>query len=218
MTIYNGKTLEEAIANAADDKGCSTEQIQYSVQSKEDDSVTIDAFSNDDIKEFLFDYLGNFFTGIDLDTECAIEETQDGFIVNLNAENNATLIGKMGRTIAAFNTVVRSAVNAQFKSRVNVLIDINHYKEDRYSKLRYMAKRIAFQVRNSHVDVELDPMPNDERKVIHQYLNNWKNISTESKGEGSNRHLCIKYTPVQQEEKSAEVVDTETQTTVAVEE
>ena len=56
-----------------------------------------------------------------------------------------------------------------------------------------MAKRIAKQVQRSKVDVELDPMPNDERKVIHKTLNEWHNIKTESEGEAANRHICIRY-------------------------
>ena len=99
----------------------------------------------------------------------------------------------MGKTLAAFNTIVRAAVNSEFKKRIDVLIDINHYKEDRYAKLRSMAKRIAKQVQRSKVDVELDPMPNDERKVIHKTLNEWHNIKTESEGEAANRHICIRY-------------------------
>lgn len=171
------------------------EEIQEELISdiENDLAETEEEFSMDAVKEFLFDYLGDFFTGIDLDTECAIEERADGFVVNLNADNNAVLIGKMGKTLAAFNTVVRAAVNARFKKRVDVLIDVNHYKEERYYKIRAMAKRTARQVQRSHVDAELDPMPNDERKVIHKALNDWHNIKTESEGEGSNRHICIKY-------------------------
>ena len=56
-----------------------------------------------------------------------------------------------------------------------------------------MAKRIGKQVQRDHVSVEIDPMPNDERKVIHKTLNEWHNIKTESEGEGNNRHVCIRY-------------------------
>ena len=199
MTNYTAKTLEELLAKAAEDKGCAVEDLQYSVTEEKKDllgignSVSADVFTMEDVKEFLFDYLGNFFTSIDQDIEVAIEERTDGFVVNLNADNNAVLIGKMGKTLAAFNTIVRAAVNSEFNKRIDVLIDINHYKEERYSKLRSMAKRIARQVQRSKVDVELDPMPNDERKVIHKTLNEWHNIRTESEGEGSRRHICIRY-------------------------
>ena len=188
------------------------EDLQYTVTEEKDGgllgigkSVTVEAFTMDDVKEFLFDYLGDYFTGIDLDIEVAIEERPDGFIINLNADNNAVLIGKMGKTLAAFNTVARAAVNAEFKKRIDVLIDVNHYKEERYAKLRSMAKRTAKQVQRSHVDAALDPMPNDERKAIHKALADWHNISTESEGEGNARHIVIKYV----EDAPAEEAETE---------
>lgn len=199
MTEYTAKTLEDLLAAAAEDKNCEIEDLHYTVTEEKKgilgigNSVTAEVFTMEDVKEFLFDYLGNFFTSIDQDIEVAIEERTDGFIVNLNADNNAVLIGKMGKTLAAFNTVVRAAVNAEFKKRIDILIDINHYKEERYAKLRSMAKRIAKQVQRSKVDVELDPMPNDERKIIHKTLNDWRNIKTESEGEASARHICIRY-------------------------
>jgi spoIIIJ-associated protein len=221
MNTYTGKTVEEAVAAAAADKGVSAEEIHYSITEEKDGllgigkSVTIEAFTMDDIKEFLFDYLGDYFTGIDLDIEVAIEEREDGFTVNLNADNNAVLIGRMGKTLSAFNTVVRAAVNAAFKKRVDILIDVNHYKEERYAKLRSMAKRIGRQVQRSHVDAELDPMPNDERKVIHKTLNEWHNLKTESEGAGSARHVCIRYVEDEPAVNETETTETPVENTEA---
>ena len=205
MKNYQAKTLEEILEQAAEDYGCDTSSLLYNVLEEKDGilgigkSITAEVFTMDDVKEFLFDYMGDFFTGIDLDLECAIEEKDNAFIVNLNADNNAVLIGKMGKTLSAFNTVIKAAVNAKFKKRIDILIDVNHYKSDRYYKLRGMAKRIGKQVLRDHVKVALDPMPNDERKVIHKALNEWHNIKTESEGEGSNRHVCISYVEDQAE-------------------
>lgn len=199
MKNYQAKTIEEILETASAELGCDTSELMYNVIEEKDGilglgkSITAEVFTMDDIKEFLFDYMGDFFTGIDLDLECAIEEKDNAFIVNLNADNNAVLIGKMGKTLSAFNTVIKAAVNAKFKKRIDILIDVNHYKSDRYYKLRGMAKRIGKQVQRDHVKVALDPMPNDERKVIHKALNEWHNIKTESEGEGSNRHVCISY-------------------------
>ena len=199
MKEYQAKTLEEILEKAAEEYGCDTSSVMYNVLEEKEGilgigkSITDEVFTMDDVKELLFDYMGDFFTGIDLDLECAIEEKDNSFIVNLNADNNAVLIGKMGKTLSAFNTVIKAAVNAKFKKRIDILIDVNHYKSDRYYKLRGMAKRIGKQVQRDHVKVALDPMPNDERKVIHKALNEWHNIRTESEGEGSNRHVCISY-------------------------
>ena len=195
MIEYTAETLTEALEKAAEDKNCTVEELKYYTKETED-GVIVGAYTQDDIKEFIFDYLGNFFVGIGQDIEVAIEETEtNGYIVRLNADNNAILIGRQGKTLAAFNTIMRGAVNSEFKSRIDVLIDINNYKEERYHKLTYIAKNNAKQVQRSHVDAVLDPMPNDERKVIHKALAGWHNIHTQSEGEGADRHVVIKYVP-----------------------
>ncbi len=57
-----------------------------------------------------------------------------------------------------------------------------------------MAKRIGKQVLRSKVDVKLDPLPADERKVIHQVISEMdSHLKTESKGEGKNRFITISY-------------------------
>lgn len=199
MKNYTGKTLEELLETASAEKGCPVEELKYFVTEEKKgllglgSSVSADVYCMDDVKEFLFDYLGNFFVGIDQDIEVSIEEKDNRFIVRLNADNNAILIGKMGKTLSSFNTVVKGAVNSEFKSRIDVLVDVNRYKEERYAKVASIARRVAKQVQKSHVDAELDPMPNDERKAVHKAIGNWHNIKTESEGDGNQRHICIKY-------------------------
>ena len=139
MNYYTEKNIDDALASAAAEKGCELSDLKYFVKEEKKGllgigaSVTIGAYTVEDVKEFLFDYLGNFFVGIDQDIEVSIEDKVDSFVVRLNAENNAILIGKMGKTLAAFNTVVRSALNSEFKTRIDVLIDVNNYKGERYS-------------------------------------------------------------------------------------
>ena len=67
MTQYTAKTLEELLDNAAADKGCAIEDLNYTVTEEKKgilglgNSVTADVFTMDDVKEFLFDYLGYLF-------------------------------------------------------------------------------------------------------------------------------------------------------------
>ena len=56
-----------------------------------------------------------------------------------------------------------------------------------------MANRIAKTVLRTKIAATLDPLPNDERKVIHQYLSEMKFIRTESVGERNERRLKIIY-------------------------
>ena len=43
------------------------------------------------------------------------------------------------------------------------------------------------------IDVELDNMNSYERRIIHNALADFKNISTTSEGEEPNRHIVIRY-------------------------
>ena len=211
MNTYTGKTLDEVLANIAAEKNCKVDDITYNVIEEKKgilglgSTVTVEAYTPQDIKDFIFDYLGAYFTELNqgVAIEIIVEKQRDDnstlYRVVLDAENNAIIIGKNGQTLRAISTVLKSAVNATFKKRINVIIDVNHYKEDRYKKVKGIAHRIAREVIKSHIDAELDPMPNDERKVIHQYLQDMKGVTTISVGEGPKRHLVIKYVANDQE-------------------
>lgn len=199
MKNYTAKNLDEALELVIKEKDCKKEDIFYEVIEENKhflgigNSITISAYTNQDIKDFIFDYLGNYF--INLNQEVAIEIIleNDLFRVVLDAENNAIIIGKGGQTLRAISNVLKAATNNTFKKRVNIIVDVNHYKEDRYRKIRSLANRVAKEVVKTHIDAALDPMPNDERKVIHEFLAKRNNIKTESEGEGNQRHLVIKY-------------------------
>ena len=205
MKEYTGKSLEEILNEIATSQECRIEDITYNLLEENKhlfgigNSVTIEAYTPKDVKEFIFDYLGTYFTELNqaVSIEIIIENNKEPedllYRVILDAENNAIVIGKNGQTLRAITTVLKAATNATFKKRINLVVDVNHYKEDRYRKVKAIASRVAKEVAKSHIDAELDPMPNDERKVIHQHLQDYKNITTVSVGEGNKRHLVIKY-------------------------
>lgn len=212
MKQYTGKSVDEILDNIVANDKCAKEDIVYNVLEEKKGllglggQVTIEAYSPTDIKEFIFEYLGTYFmelnqgVSIEIIVEKQKEDNSNLYRVVLDAENNAIIIGKNGQTLRAISVVVKAAVNSTFKKRINVVVDVNHYKEDRYRKVKGIAHRVAREVLKSHVDAELDPMPNDERKVIHQYLQDMKGVTTVSIGEGAKRHLVIKYVPKEEAE------------------
>ena len=78
MQIYTAKTLEELLQNAAEEKGVRIDELEYTVVEEKKgllgigNSVSAKVFCAEDVKEFIFDYLGEFFTHIDLDIEVAL--------------------------------------------------------------------------------------------------------------------------------------------------
>lgn len=199
MKTYTGKNLDDALKQASTDKNVSIQEVVYNITEEVSgflglgSKVTIQAYCKNDIKNFMQEYLSKYFEGIQMHTEIEVIEDNDFYHVNLNAENNAILIGKNGQTLQSMNTVLKSAASSEFKRRIGVLIDINGYKEEKYQKVCSLALRVAKSVQRSKTTATLDPMPSDERKAIHNYLTNMKNIGTVSEGEGNQRRLKIVY-------------------------
>jgi spoIIIJ-associated protein len=113
--------------------------------------------------------------------------------MTLDTNHNSILIGKNGRTLQALNELVRLATSNHFKKRFRILLDINEYKDNKYDKVTAIARRVARDVVKTKIDVTLEPMPADERRVVHNALTGMPNIKTESVGEGHRRAICIRY-------------------------
>lgn len=202
MNRYEAKNLEEAIELACAEKRVSKEQLNYFIIEEKPGGLfgigaktVIEAYCIQDIEDFIVDYIQQYFENINMGASVIIESNDDGFDVKLDADNNAVIIGKAGQTLQAITNVVKAAASAKFKRHVNLLIDVNNYKEERYRKLKSMVGKIAKTVQKTKVAARLGQMSNDERKVIHQYLSTFSNIKTESEGEGNNRRLKIIYDP-----------------------
>ncbi|MDY2889886.1 MAG: KH domain-containing protein [Candidatus Caccosoma sp.] len=199
MKQFVGKTQNDALELAAASLNVPVENI-YIDSVKENKglfgrikSVEVTCFTDAMIVEFVVDYLKSIIEKMGVEVELT-PSFQDGLIrVKLSTNHNSILIGKDGETLQALNEVVRNATNATFKKRVRILLDINDYKKDKYSKLISIAKREAIKVSKTHVTASLSPMSADERRAIHNALVSFRNVKTVSVGEGKDRHITIEY-------------------------
>ena len=54
-------------------------------------------------------------------------------------------------------------------------------------------KKLAKEVLKTKIDIKLDPMTSFERRIVHNVVNNFEHLATESEGETPNRYVVIKY-------------------------
>mgnify|MGYP002674942969 FL=1 len=197
MKEFKGKTIEEALKAASEELGIASENLVYKVTDEKKGlfrkEATIEVYEESDALEYAEQYLKDAIgaLGIEITTEAHVED--DIIHVCIDSKRNPVLIGKNGRTLQALNELVRLAVSNQFRHRYRILLDVGGYKEDKYGRLAYVARRNANEVLKSHVDVKLEPMTPDERRIIHNTLSGMEHIKTESAGEGAARAVVIKY-------------------------
>jgi spoIIIJ-associated protein len=113
--------------------------------------------------------------------------------MSIKTDRDAILIGKGGKTLQSLNELVRVAINNRFSKHYKILLDVSDYKEEKYEKLIQMARKYAKEVQTTKNTVTLNPMPSDERRIIHGALAGYHNIKTESQGQGKERRLSIHY-------------------------
>lgn len=201
VKVYTGKNLDDLLKSVAAEKGVAVEELTYTVKEEKagflgiGGKVEAEVYCSKDIEAFLKAYLERFFENIEMQAEVTVENDDGFYRIQINAENNAVLIGKNGTALQSLNTIVKAAASSEFRKRVGVLIDINGYKQEKYHKVCALAMRVAKDVRRTKTDAILDPMPADERKAIHNHLADMDCITTESEGEVNHRRLKIMYTP-----------------------
>lgn len=197
MKEFIGKTLEDALEKAVEETGTPKEELMYEIEEEKrglfSKKVIINVFDMSDVIQSAEDYVLAVIDALGIESTVSTKLDGDFIRMTIDSTHNPILIGKNGRTLQAINELAKLTVNNKFKRRFRILLDINGYKDNKYDKLAWKARKIAKEVQNSHVSVTLDPMPADERRVVHNALNKMSNIRTESKGEGSHRQVQIIY-------------------------
>ena len=156
--------------------------------------VVIECYCESMVQEYLESFVRKTLTNMGFQVE-TVSYIQDGRIYcNINTDNNSILIGKGGVILRALSFIAKNAVQNEFKKRFEISLDINGYRETRYKKVSAMAKRLGKQVLRTKIAVKLDPLPADERKVVHQTISEMgPHLKTESQGEGKGRFTTISY-------------------------
>ena len=120
------------------------------------------------------------------------EPSQSGAIsLDITGENLGILIGRRGLTLASLQYLVYLMVSHQMKAHVPVAIDVEGYRERRKEALKNLALRMAERVKDMGQPVSLEPMPANERRIIHLALHDYPDVTTQSIGEGEARRVII---------------------------
>jgi len=121
----------------------------------------------------------------------SVRSTANPIVLDVETESGGLLIGRRGDTLSALQYIVNVLVGKRTHGWTKVVVDVEHWRERREETLRALALRQADRVRQQRRAIALDPMPANERRVIHLTLQGQHDIETHSEGEEPNRRLII---------------------------
>ncbi len=112
-------------------------------------------------------------------------------IIEINGEDLGVLIGQRGETLNSIQYITRLMAAHKMHRRADFVVDVSQYRQRREQALTAMANRTAGKVIKRNSPVTLEPMPPNERRIIHMALRNHEEVYTHSVGEGSKRKIRI---------------------------
>ena len=139
-------------------------------------------------KKYVEDTLS--FFGINVD----VYATADEVVIEINVPNtylSNLLIGKNGDTLRSLQFLVRSTLIQKDAELTRVNVDIADYKRRHNDRIAEQAEKWAKEVLESGESMNLRPMNPAERRVVHKVLADYSQLSTESEGEGRDRHIVL---------------------------
>ena len=192
------KTKEEALENIL--KKTNLTQDDFFLKSEfvegklfKSSKYIVSALKKEDVKNFITEYIENLSKLLNLDITSEILNNNESFNITLVSDNNAILIGKEGKNLNAIQTILRQAIKTEAGINLKISVDVGNYKLKKMKNIEIEVRKIAEEMEKSHLDVSLDPMNSYERRLVHNIINEYSNLTTESFGEGKDRQVVIKY-------------------------
>ncbi len=199
----SGKTIELAIENAVKALNVnSKEDLEIQVLQESTKGILgigakeakIQATVKTTVESLALDFLREVTTKMGVvDPKFDLSKDSQNLLINITGENTSVLIGKRGVTLDAIQTLVNFAANKGIEEYINIRIDTENYRDARVKSLEKLAKNLALKVKKTKRSATLEPMSSYERRIIHSALQDDKEVETYSEGQGSYRHVIIKY-------------------------
>ena len=128
-------------------------------------------------------------------TKFEVEVADDGGVFQViikTDEEVSTVIGRHGETIRAIQKILEVILYKKFNERVEILVNVNDFREKQKERLETMAREYADQTKSTGTAGYIRSLSSFERKLIHEFITaNYPELTTSSVGEGRERQLVI---------------------------
>ncbi|MCL4371499.1 MAG: protein jag [Chloroflexi bacterium] len=142
-------------------------------------------------EEMLAQLLDHMDINAEVDCRGGTGDDESPILLEVTGDDLGILIGRRGETLSSLQFLLNLMVGKQLNSWVRIAVDVEGYRARREESLRNLASRVADRVRRTGQTVALEPMPANERRIVHMALQNNPYVATESSGYGEDRRVNV---------------------------
>jgi spoIIIJ-associated protein len=167
------------------------EEVEFSL----DDFTVIEdeALVNPKVK-IARDYIISIFNAMGIDAAYIIYQNETGAVIDIQSDNNGTIIGRRGETLDSIQYLCSIIANKGDKDYFRITIDCLGYRKKRKETLEQLAAKVAKSVIRTGRSQQLEPMNPYERRVIHSAVSKIEGAESRSVGEEPYRKIIISST------------------------
>ncbi|EHJ52596.1 RNA-binding cell elongation regulator Jag/EloR [Streptococcus macacae] len=129
----------------------------------------------------------------EMDLEASIETTYTHRQMNLQIEtpDAGRVIGYHGKVLKSLQLLAQNFLHDHYSKYFTVSLNVHDYMEHRTETLIDFAHKTAARVLESGRPFFMDPMSNNERKVVHKAISAIAGVESYSEGDDPNRYVVI---------------------------
>lgn len=196
--VFEDKTEEKVFDKFIKELNLSKDDVIYTINEEKtgilkSTKYILNVYKKEDIKELINEFLENTRKGLGIEVSSNIVIDNESISINLSSSDASALIGKNGKMLNSIQLLIKKLIEIQTGMNIRVNLDIENYKKRKIEYLERDVKKIIKEVLKTKVDVKLDPMNSYERRIIHNLVSKYGQLTSASEGEEPNRYIVIKY-------------------------
>ncbi|MDM5300055.1 RNA-binding cell elongation regulator Jag/EloR [Bacillus pumilus] len=198
-----GRTIEEAVDSGLKQIQLLKEEVDITIVDEGNKGflglfgkrqAVVKLVEKQDALKLATQYLEKIAKRIDPQAKIISKREPKKISFHIDGDKTSLMIGKRGQTLYSLETLVQLVFNRYSNQYHHVTIDIGDYRKKRQEALEQYAIKTANRVLKTKRKVHLEPMPSNERKVVHDTIAAFsKQLDTSSEDAGNKRHVVVLY-------------------------
>lgn len=124
--------------------------------------------------------------------EVTYDKKDEVFVVDIDAgETTGLLIGKRGETLLSIQNILGVLYKQETGEWAKIVVNVGDYRQKEEEYLKSLAENTAQRAVETGNPQNLYNLKAWQRRVIHMFLSDNKDVATTSEGEGEDRYLIV---------------------------
>lgn len=152
------------------------------------EKIALTATERKDVEQLI----EKLFSLLEIEGTFTLEEQDDTLDVMMETKDTGIVIGYHGEVLESLQLILSLAIAKKLGRFVRVSIEVDDYKKNRTEYLHNLAIQVKEKALSENNEQVLSSLKSWERRIIHLFLQNDEQVTSESEGEGKERVLVIK--------------------------